>query len=97
MHLRDAVQNTEIPVLLLTGWQDVFLDQTLEQYDRLRSRGVTTGLTIGPWTHSHMMNKAAPTVIRESLDWLDTHLGGAPARRPSPVRVHVAGDGRGSI
>jgi putative CocE/NonD family hydrolase len=96
LHLRDAVQRADIPVLFLTGWQDVFLDQTLEQYDRLRSRGVTTGLTIGPWTHSHMMNKAAPTVIRESLDWLDTHLGGAPARRPSPVRVHLAGSSDGA-
>ena len=96
LHLRDAVQRAEIPVLFLTGWQDVFLDQTLEQYDRLRSRGVTTGLTIGPWTHSHMMNKAAPTVIRESLDWLGTHLGGAPAQRPAPVRVHLAGSSDGA-
>lgn len=97
LQLRDALERAEIPVLLLTGWQDLFLEQTLEQYGRLRSRGVTAGLTIGPWTHGHMMTKAAPTVIRESLDWLDAHLGDAPAQRSAPVRVHLAGspDGDG--
>ena len=34
-----ALERTEIPVLLLTGWQDVFIEQTLEQYPRLRSVG----------------------------------------------------------
>lgn len=91
LHLRDALDRAEVPVLLLTGWQDLFVDQTLEQYRRLSSRGVPTALTVGPWTHSHMMTKAAPTVLRESLDWLGTHLGGAPPQRSSPVRIHVNG------
>jgi putative CocE/NonD family hydrolase len=93
VNLRDALDRAEIPVLLLTGWQDLFVDQTLHQYHRLRDRGVTTGLTVGPWTHSHMMTKAAPTVIRESLDWLNTHLGGAPEQRSAPVRIHLDGQG----
>ena len=91
LQLHAALERTEIPVLLLTGWQDLFLEQTLEQYDRLTSRGVTTGLTVGPWTHGQMMTKAGPTVVRETLDWLGTHLGGAPAQRPAPVRIHVDG------
>ena len=91
LHLRDAVERADIPVLFVTGWQDLFLEQTLEQYRRLRSRGVTTGLTIGPWTHSQMMTKAGTTVIRESLEWLGTHLGGAAAQRPASVRIHLAG------
>jgi len=91
LHLRNAVERADIPVLFVTGWQDLFLEQTLEQYRRLRSRGVTTGLTIGPWTHSQMMTKAGTTVIRESLEWLGTHLGGAAAQRPASVRIHLAG------
>lgn len=91
LHLRDALDRAEVPVLLLSGWQDLFVDQTLEQYRRLNNRGVPTALTVGPWTHTHMMTKAAPTVIRESLDWLDTHLGGAPPQRSSPVRIHLTG------
>ncbi|GJF09563.1 hydrolase [Mycolicibacterium cyprinidarum] len=91
VHLGDALDRADIPVLLLTGWQDLFVDQTLEQYRRLRDRGVDTAVTVGPWTHSQMMTKAAPTVIRETLDWLGTHLAGAPAQRRSPVRIHVDG------
>ncbi|MBX7453227.1 CocE/NonD family hydrolase [Mycolicibacterium sp. 3033] len=96
LHLGDALERTEVPVLLFSGWQDLFLEQTLEQYRRLSSRGVTTGLTVGPWTHSHMMTSAAPTALRESLDWLGAHLGGAPLQRPAPVRIHVAGSGPAS-
>ena len=58
MQLQTALERTEIPVLLLSGWQDLFLEQTLEQYTRLRRRDVPVAVTIGPWTHSHMMTKA---------------------------------------
>jgi putative CocE/NonD family hydrolase len=39
------------------------------------------------------MTKGAPTVIRESLDWLGTHLSGRHGTRRSPVRIHVNGHG----
>lgn len=93
LHLRDVLDRAEVPVLLLSGWQDLFVEQTVEQYGSLNSRGVPTGLTVGPWTHSQMMTKAAPTVLRETLDWLGTHLGGQPSQRRSPVRVHLNGKG----
>ena len=87
-NLRDALERTEIPVLLIGGWQDLFLEQTLGQYDRLKRRGVNVAVTVGSWTHTHLMTKGAPTVIRESLDWLGAHLGGRGTTR-SPVRVEV--------
>lgn len=93
LNIRQALDRTEIPVLLIGGWQDLFLDQTLTQYRRLHERGVTVGLTVGPWTHLHLTTKAAPTAIRESLDWLGTHLGGRRSDRRSPVRIFVTGRG----
>lgn len=90
----EALDRVEIPVLLIGGWQDLFLEQTLAQFDRLRDRGVTTALTVGSWTHTQLMTKGAPTVIRESLDWLNTHLAGRPGAERSPVRIHVH-QGRG--
>ncbi|MGV0851426.1 CocE/NonD family hydrolase [Mycolicibacterium phlei] len=89
LNLRRALDTTDIPVLLIGGWQDLFLEQTVAQYRRLRERGVDVGLTVGPWTHMHLMTKAAPTVVRETLDWLGTHLGGRPGGRRQPVRVFV--------
>jgi len=90
--LHAALERTEIPVLLLTGWQDLFVEQTLQQYAQLKERGVPVALTIGSWTHSHMLTKAAPTVLRESLAWLDTHLAGNLGAQRCPVRIHVNHD-----
>ncbi len=92
MNIAEALDRTEIPVLLIGGWQDLFLEQTLAQYDRLKRRGVNVAMTIGAWTHMHMTARAAPTVIRESLDWLDAHLAGRGTTR-SPVRIEVNGEG----
>lgn len=90
MILRDALERAEIPVLLIGGWQDLFLEQTLHQFDRLKRRGVNVAVTVGSWTHTQLMSKGAPTVIGESLDWLAAHLGGRPTNR-ARVRVEVTG------
>jgi uncharacterized protein len=93
LQLHQALERTQIPVLLVGGWQDLFLEQTLAQYQRLRERGVPVAVTIGPWTHPQLMTKAGPTVIRESLDWLDTHLAGTRTVARKPARIHVNGHG----
>ena len=92
LRLTDALDRVDVPVLLFSGWQDLFLDQTLAQFAHLRGRDVTTALTVGPWTHSQVMTKGAPRVLRESLAWLDEHLGGKPAPARTRVRAHVDGD-----
>jgi uncharacterized protein len=93
LQLHQALERTQIPVLLLSGWQDLFLEQTLAQYQRLREREVPVAVTIGPWTHTQMMAKGAPTVVRESLGWLDAHLVGKNEVKRKPVRIHVNGHG----
>jgi putative CocE/NonD family hydrolase len=93
MRLDAALDRVDVPVLLFGGWQDLFLEQTLAQYRHLRDRGVPTALTVGPWTHTHLTTTAAPTVLRETLAWLDTHLAGGPPTPRSPVRAYVNGTG----
>ncbi|MGV0795173.1 CocE/NonD family hydrolase [Mycolicibacterium sp. XJ1819] len=90
----DALDRCQAPVLLVTGWQDLFLSQTLEQYRRLRERGVEVALTIGPWVHDRMLRKGASTFVAESVDWLSAHLTDPPApQNRSAVRVFVVGHG----
>ena len=89
-----ALHDTKIPVLLIGGWQDVFLDQTLEQYRILREHNPDVALTVGPWTHMQTAFKAAKVIDNEALAWLDQHLAGAASRRPAPVRVHLDGEWR---
>ncbi|MEY8017137.1 CocE/NonD family hydrolase [Mycobacterium servetii] len=94
LRFAEALDRVRVPVLLVGGWQDIFLRQTLQQYARLRDRGVDVALTVGPWAHTQLLTKGLATNLRESLDWLDAHLGSAPAsRRPGPVRVCVTGQG----
>ena len=94
MALADTLEKADVPVLLIGGWQDLFLEQTLTQFQRLHDRGVPTAVTIGSWTHSQVMTRGGAIVLRESLAWLDTHLA---ERTPAPdrpaVRVEVNGQG----
>jgi putative CocE/NonD family hydrolase len=90
--LGDALDRVEVPVLLQSGWQDLFLEQTMEQYERLSVRGVDVALTIGPWTHVQLVTKGGPIVVREALEWLDEHLSRTGVRtRAAAVKVFVTG------
>lgn len=93
MRFGQALDSVRVPVLLVGGWQDIFVEQTLQQYRHLRDRGVDVALTMGPWTHTQLLSRGLVTSARESLDWLDAHLGGATLRRPGRVHVHVTGQG----
>lgn len=90
MRMTDALDRCEVPVLLLSGWQDLFLEQTITQYRHLRDRGIDVAMTIGPWTHSDMVGKAVGTAAAETLTWLGAHLAKKPTtQRTSPVRAYV--------
>ena len=95
MMLEAALERVEVPVLLQAGWQDLFLQQTLEQYARLSARGVDVALTVGPWTHVEVATKGARVVVPEVLGWLAEHLAGSGVRtRAAPVKVFVTGAGQ---
>ncbi|MGZ6788311.1 MAG: CocE/NonD family hydrolase, partial [Nocardioidaceae bacterium] len=87
-----AVHSSTVPTLLIGGWQDWFVEQTLYQYAALRDRRVDVGLTVGPWAH---LSIDPAVTTPESLAWLNTHLpvDGAPPAPPRPgrVRVYVTG------
>jgi putative CocE/NonD family hydrolase len=87
-----ALQRVQVPTLLVGGWQDIFLDQTIEQYRSLHDRDVDVALTVGPWTHLETVGKGAGVISRESLDWLDRHLAGdSGVERDAPVHLFVTG------
>ena len=87
-----ALLTSEVPVLLVGGWYDAFLEQTIEQYRAFSERRVDVRLTIGAWTHFDTVGKATGVISRESLEWLDEHLAGQEkASRPKPVRLFLTG------
>ena len=105
-----ALEQIAVPTLLVGGWQDLFLEQTLEQYQVLSRRGVPTRLLVGPWTHVEVATKGG-AAMAESLAWLDRYAGlgatgnasaadtSAPEASPpveNSVRVWVGGKGAGT-
>ena len=94
MRMTEALDRCEVPVLLLSGWQDLFLDQTIAQFEHLHGRGVDVAMTIGPWTHSDMVGKAVGIAARETLTWLGAHLASVSTpSRTGRVRVYVTNHG----
>ena len=98
-----ALERITVPVLLVGGWHDLFIEQTLEQYRTLAGRGVPARLLVGPWAHLDLTSQGA-VAINESLAWLDRYAGPGPKsrkpRRPPgspppdhPVRIWVGGEG----
>ncbi|KAK3312531.1 X-Pro dipeptidyl-peptidase-domain-containing protein [Apodospora peruviana] len=85
-----ALEVANIPILLMAGWHDIFLDQTIEQYRMLRERKVKgIALVVGPWQHTTVEDAE-----KETFFWLERHLSKVkPSVDPNelPVRVFVGG------
>jgi putative CocE/NonD family hydrolase len=91
-----AADRLTVPVSLISGWHDIALDQSLQQYARLHRTGAVPHLLVGPWTHTSYADVGWSEVHRETVGWLRAHLYDDPSGlRPTPVRVHVGGDGGG--
>ncbi len=90
---REALQRISVPTLLVGGWQDIFLEQTLEQYVALAGRGVPVRLLVGPWTHVDASKSGV--IVAESLAWLDRYAGsqagGPEASDDRSVRIWFGG------
>ncbi|KAF2727214.1 CocE/NonD hydrolase [Polyplosphaeria fusca] len=88
--LGQALDRVDIPILLSTGWYDLFLEQTMEQYYRLKERDVEVALTVGSWTHAG--TALSPVPNRQMLGWLDEHmLGETKEKREHPLQYYVTG------
>ena len=91
MQLAGALDRVRTPVLLIGGWQDIFIRQTLDQWAHLHERGLDVAMTVGPWTHTDAAVKGGGRVTKEALDFLGARMAGRPEGRPTPVRVYVTG------
>lgn len=78
------------PVMMVGGWQDVFLPQQIQDFEARQAAGKPTFLIVGPWVHASM--KGMFEGLKLSLAMF-THLaagdrgcGGRP-----PVRLYLQG------
>jgi putative CocE/NonD family hydrolase len=81
------------PASMVTGWFDIFLPWQVRDFGALVAAGREARITIGPWTHTSPGGLGA--MLRDGLDWFDTHLrGGPPSRGRGSVRLFVMGSDR---
>jgi putative CocE/NonD family hydrolase len=80
------------PTSFVGGWYDIFLPGQIADYRAMRAAGRVSRLTIGPWTHVKPGGLA--TMIRDGMEWFDSHMRGSIAGAPDKVRVFVMGSRR---
>jgi hypothetical protein len=84
------VPKATAPNLMIGGWYDLFLPQTIRDYHALQQAGRQPYLTIGPWAHTD--TQLFPVALNETITWLRTRL--LPEQdglRRAPVRIYVMG------
>ncbi|KAH7394975.1 X-Pro dipeptidyl-peptidase-domain-containing protein [Phaeosphaeria sp. MPI-PUGE-AT-0046c] len=90
MKLGQALERTNLPVLIITCWYDLFADQSLEQYARLKQRGCNVALTVGPW--NHVQSSLTREMNQHGFNWIENHLAGSgEGKRDAPVQYFVTG------
>ena len=90
-----ALERVAVPVLLISGWQDLFLDQTIAQYEALHTRGADVSLLVGPWTHLGVATKGSTRTEPATLAWIDHYVAGDKTPPPAgTVSVYRTGEGR---
>jgi hypothetical protein len=92
--IADMLDTIKAPVLVQTGWYDLFLEDCGKQFNRLRDRGADVELTIGPWTHGEVLSKGLGQTITEATTFLRDVIGleAQPAPRRA-VRLLEIGSG----
>ncbi|NTV62284.1 MAG: CocE/NonD family hydrolase [Oscillochloris sp.] len=79
-----------VPIHMVAGWHDIFLDGQLADYHALLAAGYQPYLTVLP--HHHMDRKVLWEGVRHGLAWFDAHLRDEPAHlRRRPVRLALMG------
>jgi putative CocE/NonD family hydrolase len=103
-------QTSDIPMMHVGGWYDIYLRGTIENWRRLGAlKKSPIRLVIGPWTHhgntasyAGDVDFGADAAIKDfdtnfHLRWFDTHLKGSKtaAASETPVRYFLMGTGDG--
>ncbi len=100
--LRAMPEKVTVPVLMVSGWYDIFVGSQLDDFNRMATRD-RSRLIVGPWTH--LMGgsgdgvlplpdkKGAHAMMDRFLNWFDHHLKGEPLDDWGPVETYAIGGG----
>ena len=96
-------EKIRVPVLMMSGWYDLFIVPQLADFQRLKLRDKSR-LMIGPWAHflgiKGDSDKKFPgagyliTYMPHILNWIDHYLRGGKLEDWGPVEIYAIGDSR---
>ncbi len=97
-----APARTQVPVLMIGGWYDIFFASQLDDWNALGARAESK-FVIGPWTH--LLSTGGDLELADArgdawqwslvLDWMGHHLRGEPLDQPvGVVESYAIGEGR---
>jgi putative CocE/NonD family hydrolase len=98
--LVEVPELTQVPVLSIGGWNDIFLPSQLGDFKRLASRSKSR-LIIGPWNHlTGVSDGIVPLdnagdlmqLMGRIMNWFDHHLKGAPLEDWGPIETYAIRD-----
>ena len=103
----DVYEDIDVPILMVTGWYDIFLSEQLGDFLTAQAREARNGQTriiIGPWTHTmgigeqqdypYRQPKSLISFIGKIIHWFDHYLKGNPLGNvPGPVHAYDPGKG----
>ncbi|MFC5181943.1 CocE/NonD family hydrolase [Actinomadura harenae] len=93
-HWTGAKVTPRVPTCVISGWQDVTLDQAVREYETLRGAGTPTRLVVGPWTHTTALGQGLPEAFDAAVTWFRAHLTGEAQEPGAPLRLNVSGEWR---
>ncbi|MFL5652530.1 MAG: CocE/NonD family hydrolase [Chloroflexota bacterium] len=88
-----SVDSYDCPVLVQSGWYDLFLESSLREYERIAERRSDARLTVGPWAHT----EGAGIMFTEAVSFLRAAAGPEKPPLERPVRLldaRTGGDSR---
>ncbi|HET8549586.1 MAG TPA: CocE/NonD family hydrolase, partial [Bryobacteraceae bacterium] len=99
----DQLDRVQVPVFIIGGWYDNFVESDLAAFEALSARANVHRVLIGPWPHAVNMRfpavdfgrDAVAPIRRLQAEWFNQRIRGVlPATPPAPVRIFVMGANR---
>ncbi len=100
----ERAKQLKVPVLMMAGWYDPFLNAQVQDFEEVRKEGDSTianacRLIIGPWTHAetvqlpngYQAKNYRLASIAPAIGWYDLHLKGIAGEKIPPVQIFVMG------
>lgn len=84
-----GIDSIKVPMSIIGGWYDVFLTESLEDFEKMQNAGCQVYITIGDWLHYAPEMTVLP--VQEAIKYgLPVALGEKMPERPR-VRLYIMG------